>query len=144
MKEITPKREREAWRGRPMTTRPWDYIVKFWADWAIERPKLEPLHQLVRSLAASPASSVLFGAFMKHGEGPGVVVSDSSDFRSTDGTLWIYFRVSGGRFEFRHRTFSGHDDSKMCSASEAIETLRLFLKYKFGVLLEGPVVKLES
>jgi hypothetical protein len=139
MKEITLKREREAWRGVVWETRPWPYVVKFWDDWTIERPKLEPLRQLIHTLADSPASAVLFVSNLRHGDGDGIVVSDSPDFHRTDGVLEIYFRPGGGHFEFHHRTFSGHDDHKMCLASEAIETLRLFLRYKFGVLLEGPV-----
>lgn len=139
MTDITPKRDREAWRGIARVSRPWPEIVQYWADWVTEMPKLEPLHQLVRALALSPASSVLFGCIMPLGDGTGIFVSDSPEFRSTDGTLEIRFIPSGSHFEFRHRTFSGHDDHKMVQASEAVETLRLYLKYKYGVLLEGPV-----
>jgi hypothetical protein len=139
MTDITPKREREAWRGTAQTARPWPDIVKYWDDFTIERPKLEPLRQLIHTLAESPASAVLFGSFFLHGEGDGIMVSDSSDFHRTDNVLEIYFRPTGSHFEFRHRTFSGQDDHKMCLASEAVETLRLFLRYKYGVLLEGPV-----
>jgi hypothetical protein len=139
MIDITPKRERESWRGPAKAARPWPYIVQFWDDWTIERPKLEPLRQLIHTLAESPAAAVLFGSFFQHGEGDGIMVSDSPDFHRTDGVLEIYFRPTGSHFEFRHRTFSGHDDHKICQAPEAVETLRLFLRYKYGVLLEGPV-----
>lgn len=139
MTDITPKRDREAWRGTSRKARPWSDIVKYWADWEVELPRLQPLHQLVRTLASSPASSVLFGSIMTLADGTGIFISDSPEFRSTDSTLEIRFFPVGGHFEFQHRTFSSHDDHKMVRASEAVETLRLFLKYKYGVLLEGPV-----
>jgi len=139
MKDITPKRDREAWRGAVIKTRPWSEVVETWADMATAMPRLEPLHQFVRALAASPASSVLFAASLKHGDGPGIAFSDSPDFRSTDSVLEVRYFIGGGHFEFLHRTFSRHDDRKMVQASEAVETLRLYLRYKYGILLEGPV-----
>ena len=139
MTDITPKRDREAWRGTLVKTQPWSEVVETWADLATAMPKLEPLHQFVRALAASPASSILFAGCRKHGDGPEIAFSDSPDFHSTDGVLEIRYFPVGEHFEFRHRTFSGHDDHKMVQASEAIETLRLYLRYKYGVLLEGPV-----
>jgi len=139
MTDITPKRDREAWRGTVVKTQPWAEVVEMWADLATAMPRLEPLHQFVRALAASPASSVLFAASLKHGDGPGIAFSDSADFHSTDSVLEVRYFGVGRHFEFRHRTFSGHDDHKMVQASEAIETLRLYLRYKYGVLLEGPV-----
>lgn len=138
MTDITPKREREAWRGTVTQTQPWAEIVETWADLAKAMPKLEPLHRFVCALAASPASSVLFARSLMHGDGPGIALSDSPNFRSTDGVLEIRYFIGGKIFEFRHRTFSGHDDHKTVQASEAVETLRLYLRYKYGVLLEGP------
>ena len=139
MTDITPTREREAWRGTVIKTQPWAEIVETWARLATMMPRLEPLHQFICTLAASPASSVLFAASLKHGDGPGIAFSDSPDFRSTDSVLEVRYFGVGGHFEFRHRTFSGQDDHKMVQALEAIETLRLYLRYKYGVLLEGPV-----
>jgi hypothetical protein len=136
--DITPKREREAWRGVVVKTQSWSEIVAVWTDLAEAMPKLTPLHNFVSDLAASPAASVLFAATLKHGDGPGIAFSDSPDFRSTDGVLEVRYFLGGEHFEFKHRTFSGHDDHKIVQASEAIETLRLFLRYKFGILLEGP------
>src|SRR5688572_14615397 len=100
MTDITPKRDREAWRGTPRTARPWADIVAYWADWVTEMPKLQPLHELVRTLASSPASSVLFGSVMTLADGTGIFVSDSPEFRSTDSTLEIRFFPGGGHFEF--------------------------------------------
>ena len=97
-------------------------------------PNLEPLHRLVAVLAASPVSASLFGRITWHG----IALSDTPDFRSTDNTLEIDFYPGGRHFEFRHRTFAGHDDRRMVTESEALETLRLFLKYKYAVLLEIP------
>jgi hypothetical protein len=137
--DITPKREREAWRGIVIKTQPWSEILDNWAWYAKEMPRFKPLHEFISALAASPVASTLFAANLKHGDGPGIAFSDSPDFRSTDGVLEVRYFVGPEHFEFRHRTFSGRDDHKIVHASEAIETLRLFLKYKFGILLEGPV-----
>ena len=106
MKEVTPTREREAWRGKPTTTQPWPELVRYWADFARDMPHLEPLHHLVAALASSPASSSLFGRVTWHG----IALSDTLDFPSTDNTLEIDFYERGKHFEFRHRTFAGHDD----------------------------------
>lgn len=38
-------------------------------------------------------------------------------------------------FEFRHASFSGRDDQKVCSEAEAMQTLKLFLRLKYGALL---------
>lgn len=134
MEEVTPKRDREAWRGKPTTTQPWPELVRYWADFAKDMPSLEPLHRLVAALASSSVSSSLFGRITWRG----IALSDTADFRSTDSTLEIDYFNGGRHFEFRHRTFSGHDDRKMVTESEALETLRLFLKYKYGVLFEIP------
>jgi len=66
----------------------------------------------------------------------GIALSDTPDFRSTDSTLEIDYYSAPRHFEFRHRTFSGHDDRKMVAETEVLETLRLFLKYKYGILFE--------
>ena len=140
MSDITQKRGREGRRGVVVKTRSWSEIVDTWADWAREIPRIKPLHRFVSALAASPVASTLFAANLKHGDGPGIAFSDSADFYSTDGVLEVRYFIVGEHFEFKHRTFSGHDDHKIVQASEAIETLRLFLRYKFGILLEGPAV----
>jgi len=134
MKDITPKREREAWRGKPTQTEPWEKIAAYWSNFAADMPQLEPLHRFVQTIASSPLSSSVFGRITWHG----IALSDTPDFRSTDNTLEIDYFTPGGHFEFRHRTFSGNDDRKMVKASEALETLRLFLKYKYGVLIKIP------
>lgn len=136
MTDITPKRERESWRGPTIKTEPWAEIVETWAGLAAAIPKLKPLHQFLRTLAASTVSSVLFASSLKHGDGPGIALSDSPDFHGMDGVLEIRYFLGGEHFEFLHRTFSGHNDRKIVQASEAIETLKLFLRYKYGVLLE--------
>ncbi len=67
-----------------------------------------------------------------------LLVSDSPEFRIGDSTLRITFHSEGGAFRFRHQSFSGHDDSKVCSEQEAVETFWLFVRMKFGVLRGGP------
>ena len=136
MKEIALNRPTDVWRGKPRTTQPWPEIVSYWQDWVKDQPFREPLCRLVAALASSPVSSSLFGSITWHG----IAISDTIDFRSTDNTLEIDLLTREGQFEFRHRAFSGHDDRKMVPASEALETLRQFLKYKYGLLFEPPAV----
>ena len=69
-----------------------------------------------------------------------VLLSDCADFRARDSTLRISYRPGKQQFEFRHTSFSGHDDQRVCAESEALQTLRLFLRLKFGVLFEIPAV----
>jgi len=65
-------------------------------------------------------------------------ISDCEDFRAGDGVLHICYRPAEHRFEFYHRAFSGHHDQEICSEAEVFQTLRLFLRLKYGVLYEIP------
>jgi len=85
---------------------------------------LLPMLRLVESLAASPASSEIFGATSMFD----LLLSDNRDFRGGDSTLCVSYDLAARQFQFRHRTFSGHDDQKSCAESEALQTLRLFLR----------------
>jgi hypothetical protein len=94
-----------------------------------------PMLRFVEAVGASPASSQLFVSTSMFD----LLVSDTPDFRTGDSTLCISYRPSDGMFQFRHRSYSGHDDEKSCTESEALETFRLFVRMKFGVLYEKPV-----
>jgi hypothetical protein len=131
MKDITPKTRLEGQRGHATRTRPWlDVAERFRAVEAFA-----PMLRFVESVAASPASSQLFVSTSMFDLG----VSDSADFRTGDSTLCISYRPRDGMFHFRHRSYSGHNDEKSCSESEALETFRLFVRLKFGVLYEKPL-----
>jgi len=65
-----------------------------------------------------------------------LVLSDAEDLR--DGNLYITYRPSKQQFEFHHRAFSGHKDRKICTEAEGLQTLRMFLRVKYGILFEIP------
>jgi hypothetical protein len=130
MKDITPKTRLEAQRGYVTRTRPWPEIVEHYRGVASYGPML----RFVEAIAASPASKQLFASTSMFD----LCVSDTARFRSGDSTLYIAYHPSDFTFHFRHRSYSGHDDEKICSESEALETLWLFARVKFGVLYDRP------
>lgn len=92
--------------------------------------------QLVESVAAASASALLFPA-------PSMFdldVSDGPNFYVGDSTLRVTFHPERATFRFRHHSFSGHDDSKVCLELEAAETFWLFIRVKFGILYQVPAV----
>lgn len=131
MTDNTPKTRLEGQRGYVIHTRPWPDIIERYRGVA----PFAPMLRFVESVAAAPASTQLFAATSMFD----LLVSDSPDFRSGDSTLCIAYHPSDATFQFRHRSYSGHDDEKSCSESEALETFRLFVRLKFGVLYEKPV-----
>jgi len=130
MTDITPKTRLEGQRGHVIHTRPWPEIVKHYRG--VE--SFAPMLRFVEGVAALPASAQLFAATSMFD----LLVSDCADFRFGDSTLSIGYRPSEGVFEFRHHSFSGHDDQKTCSESEVSETFRLFVRLKYGVLFDRP------
>jgi hypothetical protein len=136
MTDITPKRTSEPWRSYVMHTRPWDAIAAFYRGLVAHGWAMEPMLRVVEVIAASPIAADIHGA-TSHEE---LALSDCPDFRVGDSTLRILYQPSERVFRFRHRSFSGHDDEKTCSEAEALQTLRLFLKIKYGNLFEIPVV----
>jgi hypothetical protein len=135
MTDITPKRSSEAWRGYVIHTRPWSAIVERYRQRVSRGLPLQPLLALLEAIESSPISSEVFGATSMFD----VLLSDCADFRQNDSTLRISYRPTEHQFEFRHTSFGGHCDQKVCSESEALQTLRLFLRLKYGVLFEIPV-----
>jgi hypothetical protein len=89
---------------------------------------------LVQALSTSAAARELWAFTSMHT----LAISDSADHRTGDSTLYVSYSPRDQDFEFHHHSFSGHEDCVTCSQSEALRTLRTFLKYKFGVLLDGP------
>ncbi len=85
------------------------------------------------------ASSDLFAASLTNSDGPGIAFSKFADFHSTDGVLEVRYFGVGGYFEFR--TFCGHNNTDVVQISKAVEKLRLYLIYKYGVYLEVPAAK---
>ena len=135
MTDITPKRTSEAWRSYVIHTRPWDVIAEFYRDLISHGWAMAPMLHFIEVIAASPIATQIHGA-TSHEE---LMLSDSPDFRAGDSTLWILYQRHERTFRFRHHSFSGHDDEKTCSESEALQTFRLFLRMKYGILFDIPV-----
>ena len=131
MTQIIPKRSAETWRGHVIQTRPWQAIADFYRERINDGVPLEPLLNLVEAINTSEAASEISGATsMSHFD---LLVSDSPDFHSGDSTLHISYSPTDRVFEFRHHCFSGHDDQRTCAETEGLQTLSLFLRYKYGV-----------
>lgn len=134
MTDITPKTRLEGQRGYVIRTRPWDVLVEFYRELISKGWAFIPMLRLVEAIATSPAAAQLHGA-TSHSD---LLLSDCADFRSGDSTLSVVYEPSDRTFRFHHRSFSSHDDEKTCTEAEALQTLRLFLRLKYGVLLETP------
>jgi hypothetical protein len=133
VKNVAAKQSSKPWRGYSVHTRSWESIVGFyhdliWNDW----PML-PMLSVVEAMASSPAASQIHGATSMDA----LLLSDCEDFRMGN-TLEITYQLDERTFHFHHRSFSGHDDGKICSEAEVMQTLRLFLRLKYGILFEIP------
>ena len=129
MTDITPKSRLEGQRGHVIHTRPWAEIADHYTKHG--GTALTPMLHLIEGIASSPASGQLFGATSMFD----LLLSDCENFRFGDSTLRIAYRPAESLFEFRHHTFSGHDDCRTCAESEGLQTLRLFLRLKFGIFV---------
>jgi hypothetical protein len=134
MTDITPKTRLEGQRGYVIHTRSWEAIVELYRDLISKGWAFVPMLQLVEAIAASPAAVQIHGA-TSHSD---LLLSDCADFRSGDSTLSVVYEPSDRTFSFHHGSFSSHDDQKTCTQAEALQTLKLFLRLKYGVLLETP------
>ncbi len=134
MTDDTPKTRLEGQRGYVIRTRSWEAIVEFYRDLISKRWPFLPMLRVVEAIAASPAAAQIHGA-TSHSD---LLLSDCADFRSGDSTLEIVYEPSDRTFRFHHRSFSSRDDEKTCTEAEALQTLRLFLRLKYGVLFEIP------
>ena len=92
-----------------------------------------PMLSVVDALAASPVASEIYAATSMDT----LLLSDCEDFRMGN-TLEIAYRLDERTFHFHHQSFSGLDDGKICSEDEVMQTLRLFLRLKYGILFEIP------
>jgi hypothetical protein len=127
MKEIIPKRIQ---RSRADAAQPWDIIVKRFQELTLRNLRFEPMLKLVSTIAASPQAEELFARKSMHS----VLITDTEEIRNNDNVLLVSYSPIMEKFEFEHRTLAGKDDKKKCEEAEALQTLSLFIKYKFGVL----------
>jgi hypothetical protein len=107
----------------------WEAILKTYRE-RIER--YEPMLNLIEKLAVSPVAKELF----PHTSMAALVITDDEQFYFNDNLLSINYNPKTREFDFEHRTLSGKNDKRTCSEAEALQTLSLFLKYKFGVLFD--------
>lgn len=130
MKDLTPNTRLKAQRGCVIRTRSWDQIIEHYQ----KATSFVPMLRLVQALSASPLSPQLFAATSMFD----LLLSDSADFRLHDNTLRISYHPETHQFTFLHQSFSGRDDQRECSEPDARQTLRLFVRLKFGLLLDPP------
>jgi hypothetical protein len=105
------------------------YHDLIWNGW----PML-PMLSLVEAMASSPVASQIHGTTSMDT----LLLSDSEDLSAGGNTLQITYQSDERTFHFHHRNSSGQDDGKICSEAEVMQTLRLFLRLKFGILFEIP------
>jgi hypothetical protein len=122
MKEITPKGIRRGRGGRAIS---WSKIL--------QRYQGEPMFKLVSAIVASPVSGELFAMTSMSR----LLITDSEQFYFDDNVLSVSYDAEAQEFEFEHRTLAAKNDKKRTGEADALQTLILFLKYKFGVLLDS-------
>jgi len=66
-----------------------------------------------------------------------LLITDSEQFYFDDNVLFVTYDGNTREFEFEHRTLAAKNDKKKSGEAGALQTLSLFLKYKFGVLLDS-------
>jgi hypothetical protein len=129
MKEIIPKRIQ---RARADAAQPWDIIVKRFQELTLRNLRFEPMLKLVSAIAASPQAEELFAMKSMHS----VLITDTEEIRNNDNVLLVSYSPIMNQFKFEHRSLTGKNDEKKCDEAEALQTLSLFIKYKFGVLFD--------
>jgi hypothetical protein len=123
----------EADRGQIVPTVPWAVLISSFERALAEGWRGEPMLKLVQAIAASPAAALLHGATSMHA----LFISDEPDFYLHDNTLHIRYLPEERQFFFYHQSYSGGNDQKVSDEASVLETLRLFLGYKFGVPFES-------
>ena len=106
-------------------------MVKFYEGLTEQHLHFAPMLHLVRIVAESRVAKDLF----PHTSMFTLVIAAEEEWHPDDNLLVIEYESSSRTFKFEHRTLSKRNDKKVCVEAEVLETLRLFLKYKFAVLL---------
>lgn len=97
-----------------------------------KHPTYQPLLQLATHVATTPAATEVHCTYGFSGW----MITDSADLHWDDNILFVRYEPQAGQFEFEHRALTGHRDLQRCPEAEGLARLSLFLRYKFGVLLE--------
>ena len=91
---------------------------------------------LVELLANSSAACELFPTTSMGT----LLIADNEQFRRNDNVLHVSYDAVKQEFHFEHQTLSGKNDKRICSKEDGLQTLKLFLKYKFGVLFDPKAI----
>ena len=135
MRNAASKQTSEPLHGYTVHTRSWEAIVGFYHDLIWNGWPLLPMLRVVEAIVASPVASRIHAATSMDT----LLLSDCEDFGVADNTLQITYQFDERTFHFHHRSnASGLDDGKICSEAEVMQTLRLFLRLKYGILFEIP------
>jgi hypothetical protein len=132
MSDFTPSTNLEGQHGDVIHTHAWQIIAHFYRERIAAGVPIEPLLRLVEAIGSSVIASQLFGAISLFD----LLLSNTGDFGNDEGPLRISYRANEHQFEFRYRTFSGHEDRETSSESDALSTLKVLLRLKFGMLFE--------
>lgn len=93
--------------------------------------RFEPLRKLLQIIHRSPGAYELYGAKSMWT----LLISNEPEFEMFGNAIHIDYNWETATFSFKHRVNPGPEDSRVCAAAEGESTLKLFLKYKYGVLL---------
>ena len=114
--------------------RSWNEIVANYEN-AVVRHRLpyEPMRDLVRRLAESPAASELERNTSMYT----LLVSNAPARSWRENVLRITFLPESQEFEFEYAHYDGDTniDRKRCPVADGWDTLSRFIRYKFGILL---------
>jgi hypothetical protein len=127
-------------RGTSMSASPWSKIVQRYKDLADHNSQFEPMFGMVSALAASPAIEQLFATTSMHT----LLIANQEQFHSDDNVLFVSYQRDTREFEFEHRTPAAKNDRRKCGEAEALQTLSLFIKYKFGVLFDPNPARIKA
>jgi hypothetical protein len=134
VRNVSAKKSSDPSLGHAVHPRSWESIVGFYHDLIWNGWAMLPMLAVIEAIAASPVASKIHAATSMDT----LLLSDSEDLGAGDGPLEITYQCDQRTFHFHHRNASGQDDGKICSEAEVMQTLRLFLRLKYGILLEVP------
>jgi hypothetical protein len=129
--------ERNRWANRMSqelaSTRSWEQIVARYEDLLRHGVPLEPMVELVRRLAASPAAPEL----ERNTSMNTLLISNAPAKGWRENVLRITFHSQLQEFEFEYSHYDGDTNvtQKRCPVAEGWDMLSRFVRYKFGVLL---------
>lgn len=104
----------------------WDRLEKYFND-----RRCAPLRALVHLIRMSPSAAEIYGAQSMWT----LLISNEPKFEMFGNAIHINYNPSSETLSFIHRVNPGPEDSRTCPAADGESTLKLFLKYKYGVLL---------